>query len=322
MTFAHLHIHSEFSLLDGAIRIPELVTKVKELGMDSVALTDHGSLGGIIKFYKECKKQGIKSLIGCEFYLTGDRDDLDNKEKTKDNMHAVIIAKNNDGYNSMLKLSSEAYLRNFYYKPRVSVEKLAELKGNVICTSACLAGFLTRQCSFDAEKKEWFSEENRVQRMYERMCELLGKENIFLELQDWDDGSGAQPAWNRFMLQFSKDNDAECVITTDAHFLTAEDHEMHELMMAMQLGTTLDRYKASSTMRYGDWPWVKPPEMMLESAKKIGCKEAYYNTGKIAEICNVEIELGVWKPPTFNPKEAKDYKEFCTWMKTRQDSLQ
>lgn len=314
MSFTHLHLHTEYSLMDGAIRIRDLVPYIKENGMMACGITDHGSLGGIIKFYQECRKADIKPLLGCEFYLTENADDLPNKEKEKDNYHAVIIAKNNKGYQGLLKLSSEAYLRNFYYKPRVNIDKLGILRGNVVCLSACLAGFLTRRATFDAERREWFDSTNEVQVMYERMCSLLNKEDIYLELQDWDDGTGIQPAWNNFLLSFGgKNNTDNFVITTDAHFLTKKDHKYHELMMALQFGTTLDRYRASSSMKYGDWPWVKPPEMMMESAKRLGCEIAYHNTNKIAEQCSVEIELGVWKPPTFDPTQAKDYEEFLAW---------
>lgn len=313
MSFVHLHCHTEHSILDGAIRIPELVQKVVEYGMTACSISDHGYMGGAVKFYKECRKNGIKPIIGCEAYCTWDTDGIeDNKEKTRDNYHLVLLAKNNQGYKDLLLLTSEAILDNFYYKPRISIPKLSILKGNVIATSACLGGFPGQLAIWNEETKQYTDPDNRVRDGILEISSLFEEGDFYLELQDWDDGTGRQPALNELLLEIGEKTGLPFVITTDAHYLNQEDSELHQIMMAMQFGQKLDQYLKGG-MVYGPHFWLKLPDMMLQSAKKLGCEEAYWNTGKIADRCLVELELGKYQQPTFNPKEAEDWEEYLEW---------
>jgi DNA polymerase-3 subunit alpha len=319
MSYTPLHTHTQYSLLDGAILIPELVQYLGENGMNSCAITDHGNMFGVIEFYKECKKNNIKPIIGTEAYITLDQDGLPNEEKSRDNYHLVLLAKDNIGYRGLLKLVSEAALRNFYYKPRIFFSKLREYRGHLIGTTACLASVLEAGAVFDDEKKKYIDGCGFCDAILSELRECFDPGDIFLELQDWDDGSRRQPAWNEFLLEFGEKNSLPFVITTDAHYLRREDYELHEVMMAMQFRKTLTQYREEGKMIYGPHFWIRPPEVMLESARRLGCEEAYHNTGKIAERCNVEIELGKYYQPTFKVEEASDYDEFIEWKCSRSD---
>lgn len=315
--FAHLHVHTQASLLDSIIRSPELITHLKEIGISACAITDHGVMSGVIEFYKcstnskDGTKGGIKPLLGVEAYLTTDQDTFDPKaNKIRDNHHLVLIAKNKVGYVELLELVSEAALNNFYYKPRINIDKLFRLAGNVFVTTACLGGVLTAHSKWDGKS---FTKDSTDQTL-RFLCSLAGKENVFLELQDWDDGSGKQPAWNNFLLDLSQEHCMDTVITTDAHFLKEQDFEIHELTMAMQLKKNLTQYREDNVLRYGPSFWIKPPEMMLASAKKIGCEASFWNTGKIADLCEpIKIEFGLDRNPVYVPSDSDDYKEFLLW---------
>ena len=313
-TFCHLHVHTEHSLLDGAIKIPELIQKIKEYGMNACSISDHGYMGGVIKFYKECKKNNIIPLIGIEVYCTDDPDDIeDNKDKTKDNYHMVLIAKNTQGYKDLLRLSSEAMFHNFYYKPRIYIPKLEILKGNVVATTACLASFISKYAEWNEDTKQYIDKEERALNKTKEIASLFKEGDFYLELQDWDDGSGRQPAYNELLLEIGEKLNLPFVITTDAHYLNEEDNELHKIMMAMQFGQKLEEY-LKGDMVYGPHFWIKPPEMMLASAKKLGCEEAFWNTAKIVDKCkNVEIELNKYYQPTFKIELAEDYKEYLEW---------
>ncbi len=271
--------------------------------MTACALTDHGSMAGVLEFYRECKKENIKPLIGCEFYITNDPDDIeDNGQKTKDNYHLVLIAKDNQGYKILLELISDANLHNFYYKPRVYKQHLYKCSGHVIATTACLAS--------EVAKKAWLENKPEVLDFY---YDVFG-EDLYLELQDWDDGTGIQQGYNKFLLSRCV-KPYKYILTCDAHFLRREDHELHELMMAMQLKKTLMQYREEGRMIYGREFYIKSSEDMLRSAKELECEQAYYNSEEIANKCNVEIEIGKLHMPVFDIEKAEDYQEFLKWSK-------
>jgi DNA polymerase-3 subunit alpha len=287
-------------LLDGAIRCQELVSRVKELNMPAVAITDHGTMAGVLDFYKACNKSGIKPLIGCEIYATQDPDNT--PKKTRDNYHLILLAKNNKGYKALLQLISEANKSNFHYKPRVHLEKLKKHAKNLICTSACLASPIHK-----VFKKEG---EDRALEMTKYLHEIF-KENFYLEIQE--NGEEEQEPYNHLLIKFSKQLNIPMIITVDAHYLTKEDKELHELMMAMQFNQTIHTYKTKNTMQYGDQYYIKTPEEIKIIEEKYNITGAMKNTLKIADQCNVQIELGKINMPTFKIKEAEDYEDFLKW---------
>lgn len=311
--FTFLHTHTTNSLLDGIIKIPEYVQHIKSLGLSSAAITDHGTLSGVIDFYKECRKQDIRPLLGIEAYVTSDEDMSENKNK--DNLHLVLIAKTTEGLRRLFELASDAALRNFYYKPRINFEKLKYLRGHVVATSACLKGALSEFIEYEIDSVgQVQGASDRLQLTEKRLDLLLSSfgEDFFIELQDWDDGTGLNIAYNKFLIELGKRRGVPFVITTDAHYLRKEDHEAHERAIAIQLKMTIDEYREQDSMRYGPHFYIKTPEEMLQSAIKLGCEEAYSNTALIASKCNVEIILGQLKFPNFKIEDDKDYQEFIS----------
>jgi DNA polymerase III subunit alpha len=309
--FTHLHLHTEYSLLDGAIRIPELAETIHNLGMTSVAITDHGWMGGAVEFYKACRAAEVKPIIGVEAYLTWDSDG--SEEKNRDNFHAVLLAQDAEGYHELLRLMSEGHSKNFYYKGRIAIPKLARLKGHVIATSACLGGILPKIATWDEETLTISDPDRKVRNMVKMMKSLLGDDNFYIEMQSWDDPEGRQQAWNDFALELADDTKTPLVVTTDAHYLREVDHVMHEFMMAMQFKKTLKAHQDSGKMQYSPDFWIKPPEDMRKIARELGDISAYHNTMEIADRCNTEIELGTYYPPVFDPSRAPDYDEFLNW---------
>jgi len=294
------------------------------LGIKSCAITDHGVMGGIVEFYKACKQAGIKPLLGVEAYITEDQDGKENSEKTRDNAHLILIAKNQTGLRDLCTLSSEAALQNFYYKPRIYKHKLQRLRGNVIASTACIGGVLARKAKFEVDAygkctscTDPTGDVGRELRWY---LDVFGSD-FYLELQCWDDGLHKQPLYNRMLQGFVESHNIPTVITSDSHYLRKEDHALHELLMAMQIKKTIEEYRAAGEMQYGPYFYVKTPEELLSEAKELGCEEAYYNTIQIAEKCNVEIELGKYKPPTFKIEEAEDYEEYKTWLAQREAKI-
>lgn len=265
-------------------------------------------MSGVVEFYKEMKKAGLKALIGVEAYITNDPDGIeDNKEKTKDNYHLILIAKDNIGYKKLLWLVSNASINNFYYKPRVWKENLKQCgDGHIIACSACLLS--------EVAKKGYLENNPEVIDFYHN---IFGA-NYYLELQDWmalDDNPLIQQNYNQWLLMEGRKRNIPFVITTDAHYLRKEDHELHELMMAMQFKKTVKSYKEEGKMIYGTDFYAKTPEEMLRSAKELDCEEAYWNTLEIAKQCQVDIELGKYHMPEFKIEEIKDRKEFEEWKK-------
>lgn len=313
--FTHLHLHSIYSICDGENVISNAINRVKELGMKQVALTDHGTMMGALNFYKTCKTAGIKSLIGQESYCTQDPDDIPKEERTRDNHHLVMIAQNNVGYQNLMDLSSRAYLNNFYFKPRISKHNLTptNTEGIIACT-ACLGSPLSKLGTWNDETNCY----TNIDIMYET-ADWYSKQfpgRYYLEIQDNDDQAGKQKAYNQILIKIGKELNLPMVITADAHYTTVENSELHSILMAMQLKKTLEEYKAAGEMKYGPWFYIRSSQEMLDAARKYNCEEAFWNACKIGNSCQVDIELGKYKMPSFDFSQEPDYEEF---MRTRHD---
>ena len=299
--FTHLHVHTEYSLLDGSSKIKELVKEVKELGMDSIAITDHGVMYGAIDFYKEAKKVGIKPIMGCEVYVaSGSRFD---KTYTKENTyyHLVLLAENNEGYKNLIKLVSYSFTEGFYYKPRIDIELLKKYSKGIIGLSACMGGAVARNILNNNYNKA-----KEVALMYN---EIFGQNNFFLELQDH--GIENQTIVNQNLIRISKETGIPLVCTNDIHYIKAEDAEPHDILLCIQTGKTIED---ENRMRYlGGQYYLKSPEEMFQLFPY--APETLENTQKIANRCNVDFEFNKYKLPVFNVpdnKNAFDYlKELC-----------
>lgn len=290
MGFTHLHVHTEYSLLDGASKIPELIAKTKELGMDSIAITDHGVMYGVIDFYKEAKAQGIKPIIGCEVYVApGSRFDREIDRGDNRYYHLILLAENDTGYHNLMKIVSRGFTEGFYYKPRVDREVLQEFHEGIICLSACLAGEVA------VKLKQGFYEEAKQAALEHE--QIFGKGNYFLEMQDH--GIPEQRTVNQGLMRMHEETGIELVVTNDLHYVNAEDAEAHDILLCIQTGKKVDD---EDRMRYegGQYYLKSPDEMALLFPY---AEEAIENTGKIAERCNVEIEFGVQKLPKFEVPE-------------------
>ena len=294
--FVHLHVHTEYSLLDGANRIKDLVKRVKELGMDSIAITDHGVMYGAIEFYKECKKNGIKPIIGCEVY-TAPRSRFDKEPNIDDKMgHLILLAKDNEGYQNLIKIVSKAFTEGYYYKPRADLELLREHSKGLICTSACLAGFISRALLDDDYEK--------AKNIALEYIDIFGKENFYIELQH--NGIQEQVLANRGLIRLARELDVPMIATNDAHYLYREDAYSHEVLLCVQTGKKMideDRMQFGSDEFY-----IKSPEEMYNNFKNL--PEVLENTCKIAERCNVEFEFGHTILPNFDTPNNQDHFEY------------
>ena len=297
MNFTHLHVHTEYSLLDGSNKIKEYVNRVKELGMDAAAITDHGVMYGVIDFYKAAKEAGIKPILGCEVYVApNSRFDKDNSVSEDRYYHLVLLAENNKGYENLSKIVSKGFVEGFYYKPRVDIEVLEEYHEGIIALSACLAGEVQRNLVRGMEKE---AEEAALR--YEG---IFGKGNFFLELQDH--GIPEQRLANQKLLALSKKTGIELVATNDVHYTYREDEEAHDILLCLQTNKKLDD---ENRMRYeGGQYYVKSPEEMAELFPY--AKEALENTYKIGQRCNVDIEFGVTKLPQYDVPDGMTSKEY------------
>ena len=293
MAFAHLHVHTEYSLLDGSNKIKEYVARVKELGMDSAAITDHGVMYGVIDFYREAKKQGINPILGCEVYVApNSRFDKELTGGEERYHHLVLLAENNTGYANLMKIVSRGFTEGYYYKPRVDMEVLQEFHEGIIALSACLAGEVPRFIL-----KGMKDEARKAARKYEA---CFGKGNYFLELQDH--GIPEQRTVNMELLQMSRELDIPLVTTNDVHYTYAEDAIPHDILLCLQTGKKL---ADEDRMRYeGGQYYVKSEEEMKGLFPYAW--EAVENTQRIADRCNVEIEFGVTKLPKYDVPEGYD----------------
>ncbi|WP_303134848.1 DNA polymerase III subunit alpha [uncultured Clostridium sp.] len=287
MAFTHLHVHTEYSLLDASSKIKELTARAKELGMDSLAITDHGVMYGVIDFYRAARENGIKPIIGCEIYVApGSRFDREAGSGEDRYYHMILLAENNTGYQNLMKIVSKGFVEGFYYKPRVDDEVLRTYHEGIIALSACLAGEIPRYLS---------------RGMYEEACksaqkyrDIFGPDNFFLELQDH--GIPAQRTVNQGLMRMSQELQIPLVATNDCHYIYKEDVESHDILLCIQTGK---KVTDENRMRYeGGQFYVKSEDEMR--ALFPYAQEALDNTHKIAERCNVEIEFGVTKLPQYD----------------------
>ena len=293
MAFTHLHVHTEFSLLDGSNKIKEYVARVKELGMNSAAITDHGVMFGVIDFYKAANAAGINPILGCEVYVApNSRFDREASHGEDRYYHLVLLAENNQGYQNLMKIVSKGFVDGYYYKPRVDMEILEEYHEGIIALSACLAGEVQRYLV-----RGMYEEAKEVAFKYEK---CFGKGNFFLELQDH--GIPDQKTVNAQLLRLSQDTGIELVATNDVHYTYADDAEAHDILLCIQTGKKLSD---ENRMRYeGGQYYVKSEEEMRKLFPY--AQAAIDNTQKIADRCHVEIEFGVTKLPHFEVPEGYD----------------
>lgn len=301
MKFTHLHVHTEYSLLDGSSKIKEITARAKELGMDSLAITDHGVMYGVIDFYKAAREVGIKPILGCEVYVApGSRFDKQPGESEERYYHLVLLAENNTGYKNLMKIVSRGFTEGFYYKPRVDYEILEQFHEGIIALSACLAGEVQRYLA---------------RGMYEMGCEaarryekIFGKGNFFLELQDH--GIPEQKYVNPQLLRMSQELGIDVVCTNDVHYTYAGDADAHDILLCIQTGK---KVTDENRMRYeGGQYYLKSPEEMAELFPY--APQALENTCRIAERCNVEIEFGVTKLPHYEVPEGYDSWSYLNYL--------
>ncbi|MCI8337498.1 MAG: DNA polymerase III subunit alpha [Lachnospiraceae bacterium] len=291
MGFTHLHVHTEYSLLDGSCKIEELLQRAEDLGMKHLAITDHGNMYGVIDFYRAAKKRGINPVIGCEVYVApGSRHDREVSKGDERYNHLVLLAENNTGYANLMKIVSLGFTEGFYYKPRVDYEVLEQYHEGLIALSACLAGVVAmylRRGMYDTAKKEAL-----------RLSEIFGEEHFYLELQDH--GIPDQQTVNQGLLRLHQETGLPLVATNDVHYITAEDAEPHDILLCIQ---TKKLVKDEDRMRYEGGQYFLKSEEEMRSLFPYA-KEALDNTEKIGERCQVEIAFGEYKLPHFDVPEG------------------
>lgn len=294
MNFVHLHVHTEYSLLDGACRIPDLIQKVKELGMSAVAITDHGVMYGVIDFYKTAKESGIKPIIGCEVYLTPNSR-FEKKGQKDPLFHLILLVKDKEGYKNLIKLLTLSYLEGFYYKPRIDKELLRSYSKGLIALSSCLAGEIPTyilQGNIDKARNAIFE-----------YLDIFGND-FYLEIQD--NGLPEQKIVNNILISLSKELDVPLVATNDVHYLNKEDSELHDILLCIQTGSKL---KDKNRLRFEtDEFYLKSQEEMEKSFANI--PSSLENTYKIAEKCNLEINLNNIILPTFEVPEGETLESY------------
>ena len=290
--FTHLHVHTEYSLLDGSAKIGELCARAKELGMDALAITDHGVMYGAIDFYKAALKEGIKPIIGCEVYVASQSRFY--KEASKDNLryHLVLLAENNDGYRNLIKLVSKGFTEGFYYKPRIDMELLKQYHEGIIALSACLAGPIARTVI-----REGYEPAKKLALEYDS---IFGRDNFYLELQDHGDAdrnmAAQQQEVNSALMRMSEETGIPLVCTNDSHYINAEDAEAHDVLLCIQTDKTVND---ADRMRYlGGQYYLKSQQEMYDLFPY--ARQACENTNKIADRCNVSFEFNHYKLPVFD----------------------
>ena len=296
MAFTHLHVHTEYSLLDGAARIDRLVSRAAELGMDSIAITDHGAMFGVVDFYRAAKKAGIKPIIGCEVYTAArTRFDKDS-EKDKFSGHLVLLAETDEGYRNLIKIVSRGYTEGFYYRPRIDNDILRKYSKGIIATSACLAGRVQQALlndDYETAKKEALEYQD-----------IFGKGNFFLELQD--QGLPEEKKVNQLLIQLSRETGIEMIAANDVHYVNQEDAEFHDVLLCIQTGA----YVADKDrMRFeNDQFYLKSEKEMRRIFAEV--PEAIDNTHKIAQRCNMEFDFDHLHLPEFVPPEPYDNRTY------------
>ena len=300
MSFTHLHLHTEYSLLDGACRIEPLVKRAKELGQSALAITDHGVMYGVIDFYRACKREGIKPVIGCEVYVAP-RSRFDKTfEYDREYYHLILLCENNTGYRNLIKLVSLAYTEGFYGKPRVDRDILEKYHEGLICLSACLAGEAPRRL-LDGD----YAAALDAARYYQK---TFGRDNYFIELQDH--GLDEQKRVNPQLICIAKELGAGLVATNDCHYINKKDSKLHEILLCIQTNHTVhDENKM--TFKTEEF-YLKSEQEMRELFPDVG--EAVDNTSRIAERCNVEIEFGKRKLPDFKTPDNEDHYQYLRRM--------
>ncbi len=304
MSFTHLHVHTEFSLLDGSCKIKEIVARAKELGMDSLAITDHGVMYGVIDFYKAAKEVGIKPIIGCEVYVApGSRFNKEAGQSEDKYHHLVLLAENNKGYANLMKIVSKGFIDGFYYKPRVDYEVLEQYHEGIIALSACLAGEVQKYLA-----RGFYEEGKKAALKYQ---DIFGKGNYYLELQDH--GIPEQKMVNSSLLRMSKELDIELVATNDVHYINAEDSVAHDILLCIQTGK---KVSDEDRMRYAGGQFYLKSEDEMRKLFPYAL-QALENTHKIAKRCNVEIEFGVTKLPRYDVPEGYTSWEYLNYLCTK-----
>ena len=297
-SFVHLHVHTEYSLLDGASRIGSLVKRAKELNMPAIAITDHGTMYGIVDFYKQAKKQGIKPIIGCEVYVAPRSRRERNMVEGEAYYHLVLLAETDEGYRNLIELVSRGNTEGFYYKPRVDKELLSQYSKGLICLSACIAG----------EIPSWLLKDNITvaEALIQEYIDIFGKDNFFLEIQDH--GIPEQKKVNKFLIEMSRKFDVGLVATNDLHYINKQDAECHDVLLCIQMGKTVD--DTARMKFFSDEFYLKDFD---EMAQLFGAyPEALANTCRIAERCNVTLDFGNLYLPEFpvpGGLTANDYLE-------------
>ena len=290
MAFTHLHVHTEYSLLDGAARIKDLVSHAKELGMDSLAITDHGAMFGVIDFYKECKKQGIKPIIGCEVYTAARRMTDKQPDKDKHQGHLILLAKDDKGYKNLIKIVSAGYIKGYYYKPRIDKEVLRQHSEGIIALSACLAGKVQNELlngNYKGAKEE-----------AAELLEIFGEGNFYIEIQD--QGLEEEAMIKPQLIQISRELGIPMVATNDVHYVRKEDAKAHDVLLAIQTATSIND---ENRMRFpNDEFYLKSEQEMRDIFASF--PEAVDNTRIVADACNVEFEFGKYHLPEFKAPEG------------------
>ncbi|MBV8352285.1 MAG: DNA polymerase III subunit alpha, partial [Verrucomicrobia bacterium] len=295
-SFVHLHLHTEYSLLDGAIRIPDLMKKAAEYGMPAVAMTDHGNMYGAIEFYQAAQKAGIKPIIGCEVYMApGSMIDKSASSAREAAFHFTLLAKDFTGYSNLVKLVSAAHLEGFHYKPRIDKELLAKHSAGLIGMSACLKGEINVAIQAGDLKK--------AQKSAGEFVDIFGPENFYLELHDH--GLEAQQLCNRALLELSKGLAIPVVAANDAHFLERSHHEAHDVMICIGTGAMVHDERR---MHYPTEVYFKSAEEMQALFSEV--PDALTNTLRVAEKCGLELEFGVSKYPAYHPPEGKTREQY------------
>ena len=293
--FTHLHVHTEYSLLDGACRISRLVKRAKELGQNALAITDHGVMYGVIDFYKECQKQGIKPIIGCEVYVAP-RSRFDRTvEHDRNYYHLILLCENETGYHNLMKMVSLGFTEGFYSKPRIDRELIEKHHEGLICLSACMSGEVSKKLLADEPDAAL-----EAARYYQH---IFGRDNYFIELQNH--GIEEQQKLNIDLFRIAKQIGAGLVVTNDCHYVNKEDAELHDILLCLQTGSKInDKKMGFETEEF----YLKSEEEMHAMFSSVD--EAFENTAAIAERCHVEFEFGKRKLPDFKTPNNEDHYEY------------